>query len=134
MKYIILHLKKFHVDVYFKNNYTLGKLLINNKDSDKMDNLSNVVYLIKCNICDKVYIGETDRRLKNRIYEHKRDCRHRNLNTGLSRHSWHCNHFFDFSNIKILARENNKYNRKMIESYSLRCFVRLYTRYYNIIV
>ena len=91
-------------------------MLNNNKDSDKMENLSNVVYLIKCNVCDKVYIGETGRRLKNRIYEHKRNCRLGNFNTGLSRHSWDCNHFFHFSNIKIFARENNKYKRKIIES------------------
>ena len=94
----------------------MGKLLINNKDSDKMENLPKVIYFIKCNGCDKVYIGVTGRRLKNRIYGHKRDCRLGNLNTGLSRHSWDCNHFFDFSNIKILAKENNKYKRKIIES------------------
>ena len=76
--------KKF---IHYIWENTLGKLLINNKDSDKMENLSNVVYLIKCNGCDKVYIGETGRRLKNIIYEHKRDCRPGNLNTGLSRHS-----------------------------------------------
>ena len=81
-----------------------------------MENLSNVVYLIKFNGCDKVYIGETGRRLKNRIYVHKTDCRLGNLKTGLSQHSWDCNHFFDFSNISTLARENNKYKRKIIES------------------
>ena len=95
-------LKKFHINVYFNNNHTLGKLLNSNKDSDKIENLSNVVYLIKCTGCDKVYIGETGRRLKNRIYEHKRDCRLENLNTGLSRHSWDYNNFFDFDNVKIL--------------------------------
>ena len=40
-------LKKFHINVDFNNNYTLGKLLNNNKDSDKMENLSNVVYLMR---------------------------------------------------------------------------------------
>ena len=50
-----------------------------------MENLFNVVYLIKCTGCNKVYIGETGRRLKNRIYEHKRDCKIEHLNTGLSR-------------------------------------------------
>ena len=109
-------LKKIHIDVYFNNKHTLGKLLNNNKDSDKIKNLSNVVYLIKCTGYDEVYIVETARRLRNRIYEHKRDCRLENLNTGLSRHSWDYNHFFDFNNIKILARECNKYKRKIIES------------------
>ena len=109
-------LKKFQINVYFNNNHTLGKLLNNNKDSDKIENLSNVVYLMKCTGCDKVYIGETGRRLKNRIYKHKRDCRFEILNTGLSRHSWDYNHFFDFDNVKILAREYNKYKRKIIES------------------
>ena len=92
------------------------KLLNNNKDSDKIENLSNVVYLIKCTGSDKVYIGEIGRRLKNKIYEHKRDCILENLNTGLYRHSWDYNNFFDFNNVKSLSREYNKYKRKIIES------------------
>ena len=44
------------------------------------------------------------------------DCRIRNLNTGLSQHSWEFNHLFNFNNVKILARKNNTYERKIIES------------------
>lgn len=69
-------------------------------------------------MCSKIYIGETSRRLKTRIAEHKRDCRIGNNNTGLSQHSWSFYHDFDFDfkNIRILANESITYKRKIIES------------------
>lgn len=74
--------------------------------------------MIGCNCCNKVYIGETCRRLKTRIAEHKRDCETGNNKTGLSQHAWNNNHFFNFNynNIKILAREKISYKRKFFES------------------
>lgn len=117
-------LKKYNINVYFKNDHTLEKLLRNKKDSDNIENLSNVVYSIKCTGCKKVYIGETGRRLKNRIYEHKRDCRIGNLNTGLSQHSWKFDHVFDFDNIKILARENNTFKRRILESIHINKYIK----------
>ena len=56
-------------------NHSLDEFLINKKNQDEIKNLSNVVYLIKCKECNKIYIGETGRRLENRIYEYERDCR-----------------------------------------------------------
>ena len=44
----------------------------------------------------KIYIGEGGRRLKTRIAEDKRDCTIGNNNTGLSKHIWTLDHFFDF--------------------------------------
>ena len=74
-------LRKFNITVCFKNNYSLDNFVTNKKDLEKTENSSNLIYLIKCKGCDKVYIGETDRRLKTRIVEHKRDCQVGNLNT-----------------------------------------------------
>ena len=81
---------------FFKNYHKLVNLYINKKDSEKIGNLSNVVYLIKCICCEKVYIGGTGKRLKSRIAEHKRDGTIGNNNTGLSKHAWALDHFFYF--------------------------------------
>jgi len=42
------------------------------KDKPDKESTTGVVYKIKCNDCNKIYIGQTNRALKIRIKEHKR--------------------------------------------------------------
>ena len=46
----------------------------------------SVVYLIKCRTCNKVYIGETGRRLGDRFREHLRSTRQTNTDLPVGRH------------------------------------------------
>ena len=46
----------------------------------------NVVYGIKCRTCNKVYIGETGRRLGDRFREHLRSTRQSNTDLPVGRH------------------------------------------------
>ena len=55
--------------------------------SDKFTCTSNnVVYVIKCRGCNKLYIGETCRRLGDRFREHLRSTRTTNTNLPVARH------------------------------------------------
>ena len=47
---------------------------------------NNVVYVIECRTCDKVYIGETGRRLGDRFREHFRSTRQSNTDLPVGRH------------------------------------------------
>ena len=47
---------------------------------------SNVVYLIRCRACGKVYIGETGRRLGDRFREHLRSTRLTDTDLPVGRH------------------------------------------------
>ena len=47
---------------------------------------SNVVYCIKCSLCNLLYVGETGRRLGDRICEHLRSIRKNDLDKPVSRH------------------------------------------------
>ena len=46
----------------------------------------NVVYLIRCRTCNKIYIGETGRRLGDRLREHLRSTRQTNTHLPIGRH------------------------------------------------
>ena len=46
----------------------------------------NVVYVIKCCTCNKIYIGETGRRLGDRFREHLRSTRQANTDLPVGRH------------------------------------------------
>ena len=60
-----------------------GHITINSKYTCTSD---NVVYLIKCRTCNKVYIGETGRRLGDRFREHLRSTRQTNTDLPVGRH------------------------------------------------
>ena len=119
-------LRKLNITVYFKNNHSLDNFVTYKNNLEKTENSSNLVILIKCKGCNKVYVGETGRRLKTRIVEHKRDCQVGNLNTGLSQNAWRFSHFFyfEFKKIKILAREKNTYKRRILESIFINEFLK----------
>src|SRR5579863_5701350 len=50
----------------------IAKLRAPFKEKTELFQKSNVVYEIKCNNCEKSYVGETQRHLVERITEHKR--------------------------------------------------------------
>ncbi|KYN14843.1 hypothetical protein ALC57_12952, partial [Trachymyrmex cornetzi] len=49
------------------------------KDGLPHDSKENVVYKINCKNCDASYVGQTGRKLKTRINEHKNDINPRTL-------------------------------------------------------
>ena len=71
-----------HTDVSAFVDSPGGCITINNKF---MCTSNNVVYVIKCRVCNKLYIGETGRRLGDRFREHLRSTR--TTNTDLPLHA-----------------------------------------------
>ena len=57
---------------------------------------SNVIYCITCKSCGKQYVGQTLRRIKDRIYEHLRDIDQANKEKPLGLH---------FSSMKHVKRD-----------------------------
>ena len=93
----------------FRNIIRLGK--------DPIDKLENVgiIYKISCNDCNAVYIGQSGRQLKKRISEHKYYIKVGNENSALVEHINVSDHSFNFTNVKILDRENNRTKREFLE-------------------
>ena len=52
----------------------------------------NIIYCIQCSNCKKLYIGETGRRLGDRIRDHLYDIRKNDLSKPISRHFNSSNH------------------------------------------
>ena len=63
---------KYGIPTHFKPTNTLRQLLVKPKDPVSKENVVGPVYKIKCEECDVVYIGETERSLKTRFSEHRR--------------------------------------------------------------
>ena len=77
--------------------------------TDKLDK-SGVVYKIDCQDCDQNYVGETERNLRKRMTEHKRE----SSPVGAHLHSHH--HSFEADNISVLDRDSRWFQRGVKEA------------------
>ena len=102
--------------VFTKTKDLRGQL--QTKQKDKMEN-SGVVYEVDCNNCLKRYTGETGRKLKKRMKEHK-DVGEKLLEnkkiTGLSQHIKTTNHSPTWDDVIIVYRENSWKKKKFKEA------------------
>jgi hypothetical protein len=114
-------IKKFGCCVTYcrvKNN--LDSLLYNQKDKIE-NNLKNGVYVIKCESCTQIYVGETKRYLKDRISDHKRYVKNKNKDISpIAEHVIDSNHTIDFTNAKIIRSCDNCYERRIHEALIIR--------------
>nr|XP_022909888.1 uncharacterized protein LOC111421016 [Onthophagus taurus] len=112
-------LKQYNINLNFKPNKTLERMLINNKDKiNKLDD--NGVYILECDTCKAAYIGETGRSLRKRIREHK----HKN-NSNFGNHlTFNSKHEFnEDKNSRILHHINKSYYLEIMENYEINKFL-----------
>ena len=93
---------------------------------------TNLVYRIPCKCVKHAYTGETDRKWETREKEHQdkvrltlNDIENGNIDRattrmnerdgGLAKHAAECQHGIDWENSKIVAKEENWTQRKMLE-------------------
>ena len=80
-----------------------------------------IVYNIPCKGCDRSYIGETARPIKERITEHKRDVRLRRTdNSAVAEHAWNNQHQPDWDGVQCLSQERHWYTRRVKEAINIR--------------
>ena len=60
----------YDIQTYFKPTNTFRQLLVEPKDPVSKENMVGPVYKIKCQECDAVYVGETERSLRAWFNEH----------------------------------------------------------------
>ncbi|KYN09297.1 hypothetical protein ALC57_18593 [Trachymyrmex cornetzi] len=107
--------RNYNLNIAYKPVNSLNKFIKTGKDRlDKMDN-NNVVYKISCCDCDCSYVGQTKRKLKTRIKEHKSDIRKSNNHSVVSLHQLEYGHQIDWDNINILDSEHSFYKRSISE-------------------
>ena len=64
-------LSPLDIKVFFRPLHTLRHQLVRPKDPVPMDQRTGVVYQIPCSESPKVYIGQSGRSLKHRLFEHR---------------------------------------------------------------
>ena len=114
-------LSSVNVKVYFKPITTLRHTFPSPKDKPSDLQTSSVVYDIPCRDCKAHYIGQTGRRLSQRITEHKKAVQTADFNTSaLAEHAWTHQHHIDWDNAGILTRSSDYISRIVHESVHIR--------------
>jgi hypothetical protein len=89
----------------------------NHKTYLPIHRLTNAIYLIKCNDCELVYVGETNNAMR-RLKEHETDYRLKRIeNSALADHSCAFGHSPDFDSHSVLANDGFYLTRKLSESF-----------------
>jgi len=111
------------VDVRFTIPKKLDNVIKRGKDKLNNQQITEVVYKINCNDCDKVYIGQTKRHLETRIKEHRNNIKNQSGNFSVvTDHRLSFNHNFDCDNPNILHKEKNRKNRDITEMFFIKKF------------
>ena len=88
---------------------TLKDVLSHPKDAVPMGQKTGVIYKVACSVCPKVYIGETKRRLDDRVAEHKEACTKIALHekSALGEHKYDSNHEPNWASIQIIDSQEH---------------------------
>jgi len=124
---MILIVKNF-VDIRFTIPRKLNNVIKRGKDRLNDQQITEVIYKINCNDCDKVYIEQTKRHLVTRIKEHRNNIKNPSSNFSVvTDHRLSFNHNFDSDNSNILHKEKNRKKERDSGSSLLRNLITLLT-------
>lgn len=104
-------------NIAFKNSNTVRRMYRTGKEGTSVLEKSNVIYHIPCGSCNGAYIGQTGRKLGDRLKEHMRDCtKPPNTHmTALHEHHANLDHNFQFEEISILHHQHVYHKRLCLE-------------------
>jgi hypothetical protein len=97
-------IKKNNLKAAFYNKLNLKSFLVRNKDKRELLDNSGV-YLLNCNSCPSVYVGQSGRSVKKRVHEHFLSYKNRDNKSSFGEHLNEHSHNFDpDSGIKLIHK------------------------------
>ncbi|XP_053685711.1 uncharacterized protein LOC128735241 [Sabethes cyaneus] len=109
-------LRKHGYHVVFKSNNTLRDMLCNVKDRIPAEDKSGI-YQIDCNDCPAIYIGQTRRKFKQRVKEHKNATENERVNeSSVAMHAANHQHKINWNSAKLIKPVRKSSNLNAWES------------------
>ena len=93
------------------------------KDKSEKGDQCGVVYQIPCKDCTSSYIGESERALKTRLKEHRRNSNQDSstpATSAVAEHMRETAHHIEWDQVKILDRDSRWYERGVREAIAIR--------------
>ena len=99
-------LKRWNITVVSKKQNTLGHLLYKRSPDCEFFDQQNVIYRVNCSGCQKCYVGQTRRKVRCRLKDHKNAIKWNKEENAIALHVKNCGHRVDPFNADIIARDN----------------------------
>jgi len=103
-------IRKAGVTVHLRPYNTIRASLVHPKDKVPKGEKAGLVYQVKCGDCSASYVGETERKLNQRISEHHRS------SSPIGHHLEWNHHSFSDSEVSILHQESDWFRRGVAEA------------------
>lgn len=101
----------------FYNRNTIANMLFNSKDKIPPLERSGI-YRISCNLCGKLYVGQSGRAIATRLAEHERSWRLKKRDSTFAEHAFNECHAFDIK-CDVLHRANKGRKLTLLEILSI---------------
>ena len=96
-------LNNYNIKVALKPHQTIGNLFSKPKDPVPKDQARGVIYSIPCKVCDKLYIGKTERRFNTRLRQHQKAVEQKHpKKSALAEHCLQSGHTISWESSTIL--------------------------------
>lgn len=105
---LLWHIKQNNVDINITISFSIknrNQLYSRLKTPINLLEQHNIIYCLKCNDCECVYIGQSKQKCKMRMYQHGYSIKHKKRDTALSVHAIDNGHSFNIDEPKILSHE-----------------------------
>ena len=102
-------LKNHGMQLAYRSNHNLKSSLMNNKIKPP-DLAKSGVYKINCDICNKIYIGQSGRKISDRLKEHIKD-----KNSPMGIHLADTGHTINNNNIQLLHHVHKSQKMNLLE-------------------
>ena len=109
------------IRVCYRPHHTLRRLLSRPRDTVPDLQKSGVVYRIPCTSCSASYIGQSGRRLEERVEEHKKAVAAADFDSSaLAEHAWKRGHPVDWASVEAMSIAHNLRTRVVREAFAIR--------------
>ncbi len=106
----------FGIKTAFKLGKTLRSHINKVKDTITINTESSIMYSIPCS-CGKVYIGETTRRLEQKVKENQDACKRGDEKaSAIAEHAWQQHHPIKWEEVRVVGRASKNRGLKFKEA------------------
>nr|VZI50889.1 unnamed protein product [Spirometra erinaceieuropaei] len=105
------------VGVTHRPESAIGRQVMKPKDQLPQQETSGVVYRFWCSCGQSNHVGETGRQLRTQMAEHAAAIRRDDASSKVAAHSTRSGHAFKFDEAGIIARDDNRVGRELLESW-----------------
>nr|VZI11220.1 unnamed protein product [Spirometra erinaceieuropaei] len=116
-EFVARSLTPLGIGVAHRPDSTIRRQVMRPKDPIPKQEMSAVVYRLQCSCGMRNYVGETGRRLRTRMHEHKLAVRRLDPKSEVATHAAQMGHVFNFDAVEIVGRGDDHTARQVQEAW-----------------